>query len=296
MLDNLAARAAYAVFRILGHFPLALLQSLGLFFGWVGWLAPGSYKLRAQENFSIAFPGLGRSMQRQAMEQLLQMFFELPYLWARQNDAQMDAIVHCDEWPMFESLLAEGKGMILITPHVGCFEVLGPLFSRKYKSTVIFKEPKMRWLKVLINRVRVSSNLSMVPATHGGVKALIKTLRRGNTVGMLPDQVPNEGDGVYAPFFGRPAYTMTLVQKLQHYSGAPVVTVGIERLGLGRGYRFHATRMPEAMSADPVIAATQMNQALEDMIRKMPLQYLWGYNRYRKPRPAHPADRPAAGH
>jgi KDO2-lipid IV(A) lauroyltransferase len=100
--------------------------------------------------------------------------------------------------------------------------------------------------------------------------------------------VPDEGDGVYAPFFGRPAYTITLVQKLQQVSGAPVVTIGVERLGFGRGYRFHAVPMAEAMSTDPVIAATQMNRALEDMIRKMPLQYLWGYNRYRKPRPARP--------
>lgn len=93
---------------------------------------------------------------------------------------------------------------------------------------------------------------------------------------------------VYAPVFGRPAYTITLVQKLQQVSGAPVVTIGVERLGFGRGYRFHAVPMAEAMSTDPVIAATQMNRALEDMIRKMPLQYLWGYNRYRKPRPARP--------
>ena len=288
MIDNLAAQAAFAVFRLLGRFPLGLLQRLGVFFGWLGWLAPGSYKKRAQQNFSMAFPELGSSMERQAMEQLLQMFFELPFLWSRRNDAQMDALVQCDAWPMFEALLAEGKGMILITPHVGCFEVLGPLFSRKDKSNVIFKEPKMRWLKGLISRVRVSSNLSMVPATHGGVKALIKTLRRGNTIGMLPDQVPDEGDGVYAPFFGRPAYTITLVQKLQQVSGAPVVTIGVERLGFGRGYRFHAVPMAEAMSTDPVIAATQMKRALEDMIRKMPLQYLWGYNRYRKPRPARP--------
>ena len=150
-------------------------------------------------------------------------------------------------------------------------------------------ESAFAWLGQLFETFyKFIPHILIIRATHGGVKALIKTLRRGNTVGMLPDQVPNEGDGVYAPFFGRPAYTMTLVQKLQQYSGAPVVTVGIERLGFGRGYRFHAVPMSEPMSADPVVAATQMNRALEDMIRKMPLQYLWGYNRYRTPRPARP--------
>jgi KDO2-lipid IV(A) lauroyltransferase len=108
---------------------------------------------------------------------------------------------------------------------------------------------------------------------------------RGQTIGFLPDQVPAEGDGVYAPFFGQPAYTITLVQRMQSLRQTPIFTVGLERLDNAQGYRFHVVPMTSPLSEDPIQAATEMNQALEAMIRRMPSQYLWGYNRYKTPRP-----------
>ena len=286
MASRIATFLAILIFRALGLLPLSLLQRLGILLGWIGWLMPGTYKRRAARNIAFAYPEASASLQRQSMQQLICMFLELPYLWAPRNASRLSSLISCDEWPLIDRTLAEGKGLILISPHIGCFEMLGPFYSQRHPATVIFKEPRMQWLSTLINRIRLSPQLTLVPANQKGVKGLLRTLMRGQTIGFLPDQVPAEGDGVYAPFFGQPAYTITLVQRMQAVRQTPIFTVGLECLDRARGYHFHVVPMAAPLSEDPTTAATEMNAALEDMIRRMPAQYLWGYNRYKKPRSA----------
>lgn len=117
-----------------------------------------------------------------------------------------------------------------------------------------------------------------------GVRALIKALRAGETIGILPDQVPAQGDGVWVDFFGRPAYTMTLAAKLAHVSSAPVILVAAFRLPHGAGYQLQFTPLDGPLAKDETQAAQQINQALEALIRQQPAQYLWSYNRYKQPR------------
>jgi len=133
-------------------------------------------------------------------------------------------------------------------------------------------------------KMRSRDKLTMAPANQSGVRTLVKTLKRGNTIGILPDQVPVLGEGVWAPFFGRPAYTMTLVERLQSLTGATIFILGAKRHEKGCGFTILHKRMNEPLSNDPVEAATQINAEMEAMIRQMPEQYLWGYNRFRQPR------------
>ena len=284
-MNHFLASAAYLVFKGLGLLPLAWLQAMGSALGRLGAILPGRYRKRAFENLRLAYPEATSAMDRLAMIELLQMFLELPYLWARRNADKLDQIIRCDDWALIDDALAQGKGVILISPHIGAFEMLGPFYSRRHNATVIFKEPRMQWLKLLINRIRLSPALKLVPANQTGVKGLVKTLIKGETIGFLPDQVPALGDGVYAPFFGKDAYTITLVQRMQAIRNSPIFTVGLERLPKGKGYRFHIVPMSQALPESPELAAAQINAALEQMVRKMPMQYLWGYNRYKTPRP-----------
>ena len=136
------------------------------------------------------------------------------------------------------------------------------------------------WLLLAVSLARVSL---------AGVRQMIRALRRGETVGLLPDQVPPEGLGVWAPFFGRPAYTMTLAARLAQQTGAVPVLVWGERLSWGRGFklRFHA--MPEPLSSELETAVLQINQAMESLVRECPRQYLWSYDRYKFPAGTAPA-------
>jgi KDO2-lipid IV(A) lauroyltransferase len=135
---------------------------------------------------------------------------------------------------------------------------------------------------------RSRSGAAVAPANLRGVRMLYRALARGEAIGLLPDQAPGVGEGAWAPFFGRPAYTMTLVGRLQQASGAAVIMAFGERLPDGRGYRLHF----EEIADDPIDEAA-LNRAVEAQVRRRPEQYLWSYNRYKVPAGAEPP--PTAG-
>lgn len=283
MSNRVMPLVATCIFKSLAVLPLFVLQTVGTGLGWIAWLVPGPFKRLSNENFLNAFPDASPKMLRGAMLSVGQMFLEMPYWWVRRDDRALNRTVAHAEWHLFEQALEKGKGVILLSPHMGCFELLGPVYSSRHNSTVLFRPPRMAWLRDWIVNMRTRQKLKMAPANQTGVRSLVRTLLKGQTVGILPDQVPVLGEGVWAPFFGRPAYTMTLVQRLQSLTGAKIFVLGVERLGIAKGYRMHINPMDEPLSEDPVEAATQINSAMEAMIRLAPEQYLWGYNRYKQP-------------
>jgi Kdo2-lipid IVA lauroyltransferase/acyltransferase len=279
------AQFANAIFWVASALTLSGAQRLGRVCGALMNRLPGSYKRRAEVNLSLALPGAGGDYLRPSLEHVASLFLEMPY-WhssrhsARHIKAQSDVY----DWSEIDALLAQGKGLILISPHVGNFELLGPVFAQRHPSTVMFRVPKMRWLRDWIEALRSRAQLRLVPADMQGVRALAKTLKAGETIGILPDQVPIEGEGVWASFFGQQAYTTTLVQRLQNITGAPVVVLCAYRLAQAKGFEIKHWVVDLPWSADPAAAATQMNHALEKAIRHAPEQYLWGYDRFREPK------------
>lgn len=270
------------LFRFLSHSPLWLLHALGSALGWVSFLLSPSYRRRLLANAAQA--GYGLAQVRGAVAHAGRMTAELPRLW-------MGAPVPF-EWDgqvVVEAAYAQGKGVVFLTPHMGCFEVIAQALAARYAQdhgplTVLFRPARQPWLAAVMDGARERPGLETAPTTLAGVRQMIKALRKGHAVGLLPDQVPPEGMGVWAPFFGRPAYTMTLAARLAQQTGAVPVLVWGERLSGGRGFklRFHA--MPEPLSNELEAAVWQINQAMERLIREDPSQYLWGYARYKQPR------------
>lgn len=284
MLERIGPPIVTLIFKLIGALPLPVLQRLGRFFGWLAWCLPGSYKESAKKNLQHAFPEADPRMLRAAMMSVGQLMFEMTFWWTRRDESALDATLQCDNWQQFDDALSLEKGVILLSPHVGCFELLGPIFGARYPATVLFRPPRMVWLSDWIIKMRSRRQLTMAPANQSGVRTLVRTLLRGRIIGILPDQVPPDGEGVWAPFFGKPAYTMTLVQRLQHLSGATIFVLAAKRKAVGKGYTLHYKRLDAPLPNEPEAAATIINQEMEAMIRKMPEQYLWGYNRYRQPK------------
>jgi KDO2-lipid IV(A) lauroyltransferase len=191
-----------------------------------------------------------------------------------------------------QAALDEGRGVLLMSPHVGAFEAVAQSYAERFGAThpmtALYRPARKAVLRELVAQARNRPGLVTVPAQLAGVRQMIRALRRGEAVGLLPDQVPPEGQGVWAPFFGRPAYTMTLAGRLLQQTGASALLLWCERLPAGRGYRVHVEDLPGALpQGDDALAwATAMNQAMEHVIRQCPQQYLWGYHRYKQPRPA----------
>jgi Kdo2-lipid IVA lauroyltransferase/acyltransferase len=149
---------------------------------------------------------------------------------------------------------------------------------------VLYRPARKAWLQQLVATSRDRPNITAVPTTLAGVRQMLRALRAGEAVGLLPDQVPPRGLGVWAPFFGREAYTMTLSARLVQQTGAAVLLAWGERLPRGQGFRVRLQRLHDELASDPVRAAAQLNAAMERLVRAGPTQYLWGYARYKQPR------------
>lgn len=261
------------LFRLLSRLPLHLLHNLGAIAGWLAYGLSPTYRRHLRENMALA--GVG-AMRAGAIAEAGKTILELPRLWLRPHAEIMHRVARVTGWPLVEEARAAGRGLLFLTPHLGCFEITAQYIADTMPITVLYRRPKQDWLAPLMEAGR-GARLKLAPADLSGVRRLMKALKAGEAAGMLPDQVPGNGEGVWAPFFGRPAYTMTLAARLAG-TGATVLLVFAERLHYGAGYhlRFFA---PEGGIATPA----DINREIERIVRLCPEQYLWGYNRYKTP-------------
>jgi len=169
------------------------------------------------------------------------------------------------------------KGIIFITPHLGCYEITSIYMGSKNPLTVLYRPPRQKWLVNLIKKGREKGLSTLVPTDKSGVKQILKALKSGEAVGILPDQAANKGEGEWVDFFGRPAYTMVLLSKLVNKTGASVIMAFGERLGNGKGFKIHF----KTIDPDAVSTPSKLNKLLEREIRKAPTQYLWNYDKHK---------------
>jgi KDO2-lipid IV(A) lauroyltransferase len=207
------------------------------------------------------------------------MLTETPAMWLRPQ-ARVAALVRdVQGMDAVDAARAQGKALLFLTPHMGCFEIAAQYASQRFPITVLYRAPKMGWLEPLMREGRGRGNVRLVPADSRGVRQLLSALRRGEAVGLLPDQVPGVGEGELADFFGKPAYTATLAPKLAQRGNVACFLAYAKRLARGGGYAIVIRPYAGDARENPV---RQLNRALEDLVRECPEQYLWGYNRYKK--------------
>jgi KDO2-lipid IV(A) lauroyltransferase len=286
-MTRLVAALITACMRVLSRFPLSWLHALGAPIGWLVYVASPSYRARFRSN--VAQAEVPWPVARRAIAAAGRLMLELPPLWMRPANAALPAPVHWQGGELIEAAQAAGRGLVMLTPHLGCFEAIGQSYAQRYGAgrgvmTVLYRPARKEWLRELVESARRRPGLDAAPATLAGVRQMIRALRRGEVVGLLPDQVPPEGLGVWAPFFGKPAYTMTLAARLVQQTGAALLLVWGERLPRGAGYRVRVSTLDEPLPEDPIAAAAVINRGMEALIRQCPQQYLWGYHRYKSPR------------
>jgi len=269
--------------------PLPVLHASGRVLGRLVYALPGRYRQRLRENAAQAgYPDA--SFARRSAGEAGAMILETCRIWFRSDDSIKRVV--CDDWSIVESARAEGKGILFLTPHLGSFEITARYAAARLPLTVMFRTPRKEYLRALMESARSTSCLTAVPASSQGVRAFMRALRKGGAVGLLPDQAPTLGEGVWVPFFGRQAFTMTLPGKLGAQAKVAIILASGERLPRGRGWRLHLMRLPGEMPDESVAQAALLNGAMETLIRRFPEQYLWSYNRYKVPpgAPSRPAD------
>ena len=176
----------------------------------------------------------------------------------------------------------EGHGLVMLSPHLGGFEIIPRVLAQHFPATVLYRPARQGWLNAFIEEGRAHPNMHFVPTNLQGVRQMTRALTRGEAIGILPDQVPSGGDGIWAPFFGRPAYTTTLPARLANRHQTPVVMFTAKRKGLGQGWLMQASRL-DPFSEDPSTSCGELNKAIETAILIAPEQFIWAYNRFKHP-------------
>lgn len=279
--------------RTFARLPLPLLHALGSALGWFIYLASPTYRLHLKENLAQAGCA-DAATRRAAIASAGKLVLELPAVWLRSREQLGAWVREIENLELLATARAAGKGVVFLTPHMGCFEILAQVAAERLPITVLYRPPKLKFLQPMIEEGRAGANVRLARTDLSGVRQLVGALRDGESVGILPDQVPGEGEGEWADFFGRPAYTMTLAMKLSQRPDTVTLLAFGERLPGGAGFVVRLRPMPEALPGES--AARHLNRAVESLVRENPGQYLWGYNRYKVPKLAAARGKRSAPH
>jgi len=273
------------ILRLLSFLPLPILHGLGVAVGWLVYLTSAGHRARMRANLKqsglCGHPAC-KPLLRQAIAESGKAMLELAPIWMRPYTQTIKLVRKVTGQELLDRALQGGRGVILIAPHIGGFEIINQYLSSRLPLTSLYKPAPNPVIDRVMKEGRERGQARLVPTDMTGIKAMLKALKRGEAIGILPDQVASKGDGVWAPFFGRWAYTPTLVSRLAQSSGAALFITYAERLSWGRGFHIHIEPV-SPFPDDKQQAAAQLNREVENVVRKIPAQYLWGYKRYKKP-------------
>ncbi len=273
--------------RLAAILPLRVLHAVGTVLGWAMYGISPAYRANLRANLAQAGYA-DSSTRRSAIAAAGQMLAELPVLWFRPYEKVTALVREATGVEAAYAARERGEALLFLTPHMGCFEITAQYAARRMPITVLYRPPRLGWLEPLMREGRERPNVRLVPADLTGVREVFAALRRREAVGFLPDQVPREGEGEWAEFFGRPAYTMTLAARLAERKGIACFLVYARRLPRGAGYSIVLRELPPPLPGET--ATRHLNRALEALVRECPGQYLWSYNRYKTPKGARPLE------
>ena len=278
-------------FKCFAILSLPTLHKLGATLGWlIYFYSPKSAKIMKENirNSRLANSDQGfKHILHENIAETGKSILESLGIWQKKETELLAMIKQVHGWPLIKDALQQGKGLIFLTPHLGCFEITSIYYGSKHPITVLYRAPKMSWLNPLIQAGRTRTGVSLAEANASGVRKLMQALKRGEAIGILPDQIPAAGEGEWADFFGKPAYTMTLASKLAEKTGAAVIMAYGKRLANGAGYEIHLQKI------ESIATPALLNKAIEQQIAQKPSQYLWRYNRYKQRRHAMGKEIPA---
>ncbi|NBD96310.1 MAG: lipid A biosynthesis acyltransferase [Gammaproteobacteria bacterium] len=270
---------------MIGPLPLSVLHRAAVPLGWLMDRLPWSRHQVVDTNLRLCFPDLEpaarRRLRRRFLIELWRLALEAGALWHWSPDRLERHIRRDASWKAVEAAAADGRGVLIVSGHIGNWELLNLDLSRHLPMATLYRQPKSAALDAFITALRTRFGGRMIPGGSPALRDLLVQLKNGNAVGIAADIQPKQGGGVFADLFRTPALTMTLVNKLARKTGCAVFFAWAERLPGGRGWSFHFEPADEAVrSRDPVAALEPMNRWLEDAIRRAPPQYLWLYKRF----------------
>lgn len=287
-------RLAVALLHLLSWLPLPLLYRAAVPLAWLARIMPWRGHAVVRTNLAICFPELdepGRErLYRRHLVEMMRLVLESGAIWYWPGDRLQRHVRRVDGWETIARAADRGKGVLLVGAHFGNWEILPLWLSLQGPMTALYKAPRQAGFDRRVTHSRERFGARLVASGSPAMRKLIAGLRRGESIGLLADQQPKQGEGVFVNFFERPALTMTLVNRLAHRTGCTVIFASAERLPGGRGWQLRFEPADEAIAdEDPATGIGIMHRWLEREIRRNPAQYLWSYKRFSR----QPDDQPS---
>lgn len=272
---------ARTLMRLAAAMPLPVTHAAGWLLGWLMYMVSPRYRTHLNENLAAAGYGADLVVRREAIAAAGRLLTELPAVWLRSHADVAGMVRVVTGWGLVGEAQAAGRGIVFLTPHHGCFEISAQYGAFHFPMTIMYRPPRLKWLNPFMLSGRARPGVKLATADKRGVRELLAALKRHEAIGILPDQVPGVGEGEWAGFFGKPAYTMTLAPRLAVRDNVVCLIAFARRLPWGRGYSLSIRKLSDALQGES--EARRLNRCLEELIRECPGQYLWGYNRYKTP-------------
>lgn len=286
-MGNLTGAAFAALNKALGLLSLDWQRRLGRLLGALVWFARSDAARITQINLQHCFPEMSpaqrKKLARSSLEHSAMLLTEMGTLHRWPTDQWRRLARRVEGEHLLERGEGDSRGLLILVPHFGNWEFLA-LVLGEHAVTALYDPPRLPALEPLIRRVRSRAGATLLPIDAGGLRGFYHALRSGGVTALLPDQVPEREAGVYAPFFGVAALTMTFAHRVLQRTRARVVLGAAIRCDRGFEVRFLE---PDAAikDPDPVVSATAMNAAIESLVRSDPAQYQWEYKRFKRQPP-----------
>ncbi|MHB8455026.1 MAG: lysophospholipid acyltransferase family protein [Acidiferrobacterales bacterium] len=282
-----------SLLRLFSLLPLRLCHLLGAAIGLLAVVLPTELRRVTRLNIDRCLPELSQAernrLTRRSLIRMGSTIAETGPVWFWAGSRLQGLVRKVSGEQYLAEGMARGDGVILAAPHLGCWEMIGAYCSMRYPMITLYRPPRLQQLDSVMKRARNRFGGRLAPTDSRGVRQLYQALGRGELVGILPDQEPAGGHGLFAPFFGVEANTMVLLSRLARQSGATVLFTYAERLPRGNGYHIHFVPAPAGVDdADLQTAVTHINLGVEQCIRNLPEQYQWSYKRFRSRPPGEP--------
>jgi len=267
--------------NLIAILPLAVVQVIGAVLGFLAYICSKHYRSLFRPQYESVVNSHHLPFKLWHAVRASGMLFS-DSLWIWRNPQKALQLVEVQNWDLVESAINEGHGLVMLTPHLGGFEIIPRVLAQHFPATILYRPSRQEWLNEVVEEGRAYPNMHFVPTNLNGVRQMTRALSRGEAIGILPDQVPSGGEGVWVPFFGRPAYTTPLPARLANRNNTPVVMFTAKRKDIGKGWLMQAARLA-TLSEDATTAAAELNVAIENAILIAPEQFIWSYNRYKHP-------------
>ncbi len=285
-VQSIKPRFIKLLLKLLACMPLRIAHVIGAGVGLLMWQLGRRGRETSLRNLELCFPEMGQPdrerLAKASMMETGKNIAELGALWLWPIAKTLSLVKQVSGEHYVTEALAKEQGIIFVSPHLGAWELSGLYCATKGYMTSLYRPPKLQGMDELIRYARQRGGAALVPTDAKGVKALLQGLKRGELTGILPDQDPGFGNGEFAPFFGVPANTMTLLSKLAFRSQSPVILIYAERLPKGEGFHLHLSPIElDYEGADVHASLVAINQAVERAVRESPAQYQWSYKRFK---------------